>query len=486
MSTEATPIWLIVPSKDRAVVLRVAGNAIAPFVAEASDETPLAKVIAKVFLEQEYDAQPILLAPRSTDVLAVSLPPMASMNRQAMLYELEEYVPIPAERFVADIFSHEKEQFAGVIDTEKFLPLIDELAAQEILIQAIVPLSVIVAQYLTQSPITIDGIRAVLWSYEKEPTLDDGRIELFFLTADGLPLSWQLLDEKPDSLRRAFETEILVRDVDISVESPHLPEELRAVSGTIPRVTFVTNEPVNDEETGNLLLLAIAKQSDAILSRKKRPWWDFRRDGLAMRGTDRILGKSIRMTLWGSVALVTALCLVLGVRMYKYDSLASQYRQEQEAAFREALPDQQLQTGFRNRLESEHVKMSAQRENTTDIPQRESVLVPLLKILQSLPKPGSPGGQQVRYRFPEIRIEPNTAASTTDTVSHTVACIDLISIILSCSLRVCSLSFRYYWGWRFRSAPNTRHPNIRLSNIQSLNITHRPISSLIPCGTDNR
>ena len=318
-----------------------------------------------------------------------------------MLYELEEYVPIPAERFVADFFTHETGRFAGVIDTEKFLPLLDELAAKEILVQAIVPLSVIVAQYLTQSPITIDGIRAVLWSYEKEPTLDDGRIELFFLTADGLPLSWQLLDEKPGSLRRAFETEILVRNVDISVESPHLPEELRTVVGTIPRVTFVTNEPVNDEETGNLLLLAIAKQSDAILSRKKRPWWEFRRDGLAMRGTDRILGKSIRMTLWGSVALVAALCLVLGVRMFRYDQLASHYRQEQETAFREALPDQNLQTGFRNRLESEYVKMSAQRENTADIPQGESVLLPLLKILQSLPK-------QVRYRFPEIRIEQNT------------------------------------------------------------------------------
>ena len=401
MPSETTPIWLIVPSEDRAVVLRVAGNTVAPFVATPDDNTLLAEAIAKVLLEQEYDAQPILLAPGSTDVLAVSLPPVSSTNRQAMLYELEEYLPIPAERFVADFFTHEKGRFVGVIDTEKFLPLIDELAAQEILIQAIVPLSILVAQFLTQYPVTIDGIRAVLWSYEKELTLDDGRVELFFLTADSLPLSWQLLDEKPESLRRAFETEILVRDVDLSVESPHLPEELRTVLGTIPRVTFVTNEPVNDEETGSLLHLAIAKQSEAILSRKKRSWWDFRRDALAMRGTDRILGKSIRMTLWGSVALVATLCLLFGVRMYRYDSLAAQYQQEQAAAFREALPDQTLQTGFRNRLESEYVKMSAQRENTGEIPERESVLLPLLRILQSLPK-------QVRYRFPEIRIEQNT------------------------------------------------------------------------------
>jgi hypothetical protein len=47
--------------------------------------------------EQEYNAEPVLLAPCSHDVLAVSLPVDSSANRQAIIYELEEYVPIPAE-----------------------------------------------------------------------------------------------------------------------------------------------------------------------------------------------------------------------------------------------------------------------------------------------------------------------------------------------------------------------------------------------------
>jgi len=170
---------------------------------------------------------------------------------------------------------------------------------------------------------------------------------------------------------------------------------------TIPNVTLATNESDEDAESVDLLLLVIAKQSEAMLSRKQRPWWDFCRDQLAMRGVDRVLGKSIRTTLWGGVALAAALCLVLFVRMFQYDRLASHHRQEQEVAFREALPDQQLQTGFRNRLESEYIKMSAQRENTGNLPERESVLLPLLNILRSLPK-------TVRYRFPEIRIEQNT------------------------------------------------------------------------------
>ena len=396
MSQENKILWWIVPSHDQAVVMRVAGDALESFVAEASEETPLAQAIGKILTEQEYDAQPILLALKSSDVLAVTLPPDTSANRQAMLYELEEYVPIPAERFVADFLVHEQGRFAGVIDTEKFLPLLDELAIQKIFIQAIVPLSVLAVQALTLPPVE-GGIRAVVLSFEKEPLFDEGRIDLFFLTSDGLPLAWQLLDTKPESLRRAILSEILSRNTDITIESPYLPKELRQTIENIPRVKLLKNKPDNDES----LSVMIARQSENILFRKKKPWWDFCRDALTMRGTDRVLGKSVRMVLWGGVALAAALSLVLFVRMFRYDQAAAHCHKEQAVAFQEALPEQTLQSGFRNRLESEYKKMSAQRENTTDLPQRESALIPLLNILRSLPK-------NVRYRFPEIRIEPNT------------------------------------------------------------------------------
>jgi hypothetical protein len=402
VSQESQTIWLIIPSEDRAAVLRVAGGKVAPFVAMVNDETTLAQAISTILVEQEYDVQPILLALRSTDVLSVTLPPDSSATRQTTIYELEDYLPIPAERFVADFFPHEKGRFAGVTDTEKFLPLLDELSTHKILIQAIVPLSILATQYLAGHTMTVDdGVRCMVLSYGQESELDDGHIELFVLSPDGLPLSWQLLAPKPESLRRALEAEIFQHDVRLSVDTLSLPEDFRSILEKMPRVTMVTTKPEAGEETGDLLMLAIAKQSEMILSRKKRPWWDFCRDQLAMRGVDTVLGKSIKITLWGSVVLVAALCLVLFMRMFQYDRLASWYRQEQAVSFREALPDQTLQTGFRNRLGSEYVKMSAQRENTSELPDRESVLMPLLNILQALP-------QNVRYRFPEIRIESNS------------------------------------------------------------------------------
>jgi hypothetical protein len=388
-------IWLIVPSEDRALILRIAGEKVMPFLAQSDDDTSLPKAIGKIFQEQEYNAEPVLLAPCSQDVLSVSLPPDLSANRQAMLYELEEYVPLPAEQFTADFCQYENGRWAGVIDHQTFLPLLDELAAYQIIVQSIVPLSVLVAQYLIQKPANLDnGIRSLIWTFEEE--FFDRRIEFFLLTPDGSPISWQLLDSRPESLKLALEAEIQMRDLDIYIDSPHLPEELHQVLVRIPRVRLMMNEPAE----GNIFHQAIARQSALVLSRKKMPWWEFCRDQLAMRGTDRVLGKSIRMMLWGAVAWTAALCLVFSVRGFQYNRLETQYRQEQEQVFREALPEQKIQTGFRNRLESEYKKMSAQRENTADLPQRESALIPLLNILQSLPP-------KVRYRFPEIRIEQN-------------------------------------------------------------------------------
>jgi hypothetical protein len=392
MST--TVFWLIIPLEDRATILRIAGDDVTLFSVHSDDETSLAKAIAKVFLEQEYDAQPILLAPCSSDVLSISLPADMSANRQAMLYELEEYVPIPAEQFTADFLQHDLYRFAGIIDNQKFLPLLDELATDQILVQDIVPHSIIVAQYLTQeSKNSEGGIRSLIWIFDEE--FFGNRIEFFLLTADGVPISWQLIDKTPDALRRALTAEIQGRDIDIYIDYFHLPEELQSVFETIPRIKLTKNI-----ETENILQQAIVRQSAAILARKQKAWWNFCRDQLAMRGTDRVLGKSIRTLLWGSVAFSAALCLVFFVRGFQYSRFESQFRQEQEQAFRQALPEQKIQTGFRNRLESEYKKMSAQRENTADLPQRESALIPLLKVLQSLPP-------KVRYRFPEIRIEQN-------------------------------------------------------------------------------
>jgi type II secretory pathway component PulL len=402
MSQESRKNWLIIPSEDRAIVFHVVGDAVTSFSVQSDDETSLAKAIAKVFLEQEYNAEPVLLAPCSHDVLAVSLPADSSANRQAMIYELEEYVPIPAEQFIADFLQHEHGRFAGLIDHQKFLPLLDELATDQILVQHIVPLSILVAQYLiSPSKNSENGIRSLIWIFDDE--FFGNRIEFFLFTPNGLPFSWQLIDKTPDALRRALIAEIQARNADIYVDSIGLPDELHHVFETIPRVQLTDNiktEIETELETKNILQQSIVRQSTVILARKQKAWWDFSRDQLAMRGTDRILGKSIRTLLWGTVAFLSALCLVFFVRGFQYNRFETQFRQEQEKVFREALPEQKIQTGFRNRLESEYKKMSAQRENSAELPQRESVLIPLLKVLQSLPP-------KVRYRFPEIRIEQN-------------------------------------------------------------------------------
>ncbi|MDR1480178.1 MAG: hypothetical protein LBJ00_14680 [Planctomycetaceae bacterium] len=388
--------WIIVPSEECAKVLRITDGVAESFSVRSNEELSLARSLVGVFREQEYESQPILLALRSCDVLAISLPADASTTRQAMIYELEEYVPIPAEQFTADFLQHEQCRWAGLIEHQKFLPLIDELATNQILIQHIVPLSILVAQYLiSQSTNSESGIRSLIWIFDEE--IFGNWIEIFLFTPDGLPLSWQLIDKTPEALRCALMAETQVRETDICIYSIGLSDELRCVLETIPRIKFSGNIKT---ETEDVIQHSIVCQSVAIFTRKQKTWWDFSREHLSMRGTDRILTKSIRMLLWGAVTFLFVLCLVFFVRGYQYRRFETQFLREQEKVFREALPEQKIQTGFRNRLESEYKKISAQRENSTDLPQRESALIPLLKVLQSLPP-------KVRYRFPEIRIEQN-------------------------------------------------------------------------------
>jgi Tfp pilus assembly protein PilF len=51
------------------MILRISGDAVTSFSVQSDDETSLAKAIADVFLEQEYNVEPVLLAPCSHDVL---------------------------------------------------------------------------------------------------------------------------------------------------------------------------------------------------------------------------------------------------------------------------------------------------------------------------------------------------------------------------------------------------------------------------------
>jgi hypothetical protein len=220
---------------------------------------------------------------------------------------------------------HEQGRWAGLIDHQKFLPLLDELATDQILIQHIVQLSILVVQHLiSQSKNSENGLRSSIWIFDDE--FFGNRIEFFLFTPDGLPISWQLVDKTPDALHRVLIAEIQTRDTDIYVDSIGLPDELRHIFETISRVKLTDNiktEIDAKSATKNILQQLVVHQSAAIIARKQKAWWDFSRDQLAMRRTDRILGKSIRTLLWERLCFCRVLCLVFFVRGFQYSRFSN-------------------------------------------------------------------------------------------------------------------------------------------------------------------
>ena len=401
MTQQTAVFWTITPSEQSAVICRLEGNRLVSFAAAVNEEEKLLpQLIAEKMFAEGYESHPVLLAPRSADVLAVSLPGTSApenLSRTATLYELEEFLPLPIEEWTADLFQESSLRFAGAVQTNRYQSFLDELAAHDVFIHAIVPLALLTAQFFAERPEATQGLRALLWTHQADSPFHDGQVEVFLFTPEGNPLSWQRTEETSKAVRLIIESEIQLRRMPVSAIALGCSEDFRNALQDIPQFSFAANQLPEPEEE-ELLQLSIASQAAAVLTHRKKAWWDFARDALAMRGTEQILRKSIRLALWGLVLFLLALCITFSVRGVRYHLTSAENFQKQAEVFREALPDQNITTGFRNRLESEHKKLAAQRGQVSEIPKPKNILVPLLTLLEALP-------QSIRYRFPEIRIE---------------------------------------------------------------------------------
>jgi len=373
MASKPQTTWLLVPwERDRSAwIVQSENDRILSRFLEASETMPLAQVVVNDFYEHGYpEGEPILCGLRSGDVLAVSLPAESDVkeSRESSLYELEEYVPLAAEQMTADVLKQKEHRLAVVVENEGLERLLDGLDTAGLLIANLVPLAALACQHFSEQWKENQAV-IVLGKPGVDFLFQEGKRDIFYLSEEGKPFRWYLLDDDPAILAQTLATE------------PPLPQV----------------EPPDDSDS---LLRSVMRQVAAILEGKQKPWWDLRHGALVVKSGHRLLRRSIQTVLWGGVILLAAVCFSCGYFWVRYHSIAEAHHQKQREMFTEALPAQKLETGFRNRLESESRKMSALRENLSNFPDRVSVLVPLFHLLESLPK-------ETRYRFPEIRIERN-------------------------------------------------------------------------------
>jgi hypothetical protein len=116
-----------------------------PALPAARDSSPShsspASAIAELLRSSDYRGDPVLLALPSMMCLpaTISLDGISSRDRQAMLYRLEEQLPLAAEDFVADFIDDDRRAFGVAVPLQQVRSLIDALESQGVSISNITP-----------------------------------------------------------------------------------------------------------------------------------------------------------------------------------------------------------------------------------------------------------------------------------------------------------------------------------------------------------
>lgn len=161
MPKQASSCWIVVPDDQKVLLVHDADGQAVVQTVTSQDGLPIASTVADEMISLGYHGEPILLALCSYDVLSVSLPDHLDLSQsksgeESLLYELEEYVPLPAEEFTADFSLHGQNRMAALVQTQRWKPILDEWEKAGMVIPMIVPLS----ELIVASRITLHGKRS--------------------------------------------------------------------------------------------------------------------------------------------------------------------------------------------------------------------------------------------------------------------------------------------------------------------------------------
>jgi len=421
--------WTLLKQSQQWLVTRSDGEQTASLETTAvphnQDPAACSEALASSLLSAGYDGSGVLVVIDSLDCLAVSAAvdeSVMSGGRNAVIYELEQYLPFPSEEFTVDYLEHSKSLFAVVVKTAEFQSLLESLENKGVFVQSLVPSALIVAQFLwehVQESRSENGEadHALLWR-------DNGRLECVLLDQKG-PLAWHALATEMNALCQMLEAHawradrtVVVHAFDTDLMSSHdLREHSRIAFRAMDRPIVA---PV-DADAHGFARVAAVRAADEILSGKSKPWIDLRRGSLGSGDFCRPVRRSLRFAMSGVIALMIAVSAVFWMRSQQYVAMAKDFQSRQAEAFHMVLPNQKVQTGFRGRMESEYKRLSGLKGEEGEMPHRVSSLISLYRLLHSMPS-------ELRFRFLEMRFEQDHVSLEGQVRAHSDA--DTIAVAL--------------------------------------------------------
>ncbi len=285
-------------------------------------------------------------------------------RHEALLYQLEDRLPIAAEDILADFLAMDPDRSFGVaVERHRIVPILEALNQAGIRCVAAVPSAMLSLQAAAPEPSQTHHIMA------------DGSDYLdALILASGRPTGWARLTATSSALQQWLK---------IAPPSGEAPSQI-AVTGVDPK--WIPDDMDGVVDVPDLLDQAAALGHE-IVSGKCKPWFN-----LSRRMHDAEPWAPVRAPLLAAaVALVCLVAVFIGMMLYRasaYDQLAQDAYNALRQPYKKALPDQRLPGSLavmHQKLAEEAKRRRAMRGEAEDMPDQRSALSTTLQVFMALP-----------------------------------------------------------------------------------------------------
>lgn len=304
------------------------------------------------------------------------------VRRPAMLFRLEEKLPLAAEEIVGDFIEH-GETALGIAGQLRLLQPMVSAVGDIVEVETIAPAALLAGQWYLQ--------------HGKLPPCDGVLFELhgqfeFLQLSDGVVTGWETLADAEDVA------------IELGVRGINRP--LRVACGAL-----VELPPTSGAE---IVPVELPPAEDAAfemaqaLRRGASPIVELRRDPLGAADVLRGARPAIRAAMVAAVFLVVAVFGAVLWRASEYQRLTVQYEHEQQELFQKTFPGKTLndELSVATQLLREERRLRALAGgDEADVPARVSSLALLQRVLMALPADGRCQVNELRLNEDKVWIE---------------------------------------------------------------------------------
>ena len=387
---------LLEPDEITAAVVGLDGSVRTETVAvlpeEACEDNP-APAIREALDRLGYTGGGVCLGVSSarTFVAAVdcgNLPRRGAERRQAMLFRLEEHLPIDAEEMTADFVPAVAGGTAlGVaVASAPLVHLVGQLAEAGIETAAICPTPLLA---LSEALRAGENADAEYWLLAAPSHVD------VFRVADGRPRAWHTTAPEAEEVVRAVKAEMLAHP------GP-LPSPCTAVIGPLPAghtadVCAAAGLACRTVEHASIAELA-ARSAARLLEGEEAGWVDLRRDRLGHENPWGRLAVPLKAALITAIVALAAVSAAAHLRAYRYQAVVDGALAEEAALHQQVFPNTRTPIDVLSRLASETRRLEGLRGSTGAVPEPFSALDAFNQVAGGVPA-------DLRIRIVDIRVD---------------------------------------------------------------------------------